>query len=124
MLRKVLLLLVVGTLLIGIQAYAKTFELSPAQMEEAKGGCWALCDNSYNCLGGIGCQAIWPNASKLLQPYLVYTCRPVLYNASCSIINPNAYCGKIIYYGDTITCNGEHIVYEENHYTGSCGLYP
>ena len=123
MLRSVLVLLVFGLLILSLQAYGQTIELSSAQMEEAKGGCWAVCDDAYNCLGGIGCQAIYPNASKLLQPYLVYTCRFILYPANCSNF-AYLYCGKVIYYADTTTCNGEHIIGEETHYTYGCGLYP
>jgi hypothetical protein len=108
MLKKVLLLLVVGMLLIGIQAYAKTFELSPAQMAATTGGNYfSDCNKQFNCLGhDAGCIS-QEGGSVLYQPYLHWQCGFTLAFKRCENFTGTVYCGQIREYYFNTTCGGE-----------------
>ncbi|MGB9608276.1 MAG: hypothetical protein ACPL7E_07040 [bacterium] len=125
MLRSVLVLLVFGLLILSLQAYGQTIELSSAQMEEAKGGCWAMCDKEKHCCDHIGCYYPGYPApySYLYQPYLHYVCSFSIYPASCSNLNPAMKCCTILIY-ELPGCNGEYWIGTQVLTEPGCGYYP
>ena len=120
MFRKVLLLLVVGMLLIGIQAFAQTFELSQAQMEDVKAGCWAMCDKVAD--RAMSC---WYspelNKSYEVKPVRHYVCSFSIWPANCSNF-ASLRGGEVWSY---VGKGCKDVPYQSGFWTEpGCGLYP
>jgi len=126
MLRKLVVLVLFGVLLVGGIAYSQPTVLSETQLEDTIGGCWAMCNAPTHCCEHTGCwYPGYPGPySYLYQPYYHYVCSLSLYPASCSNLpNSKLKCCTIIVY-ELPGCNGEYIIGTTTQYEAGCGLYP
>ncbi|MBC7328173.1 hypothetical protein H5T87_08690 [bacterium] len=125
MLRRLAVLVLFGVLLAGSIAFSQPIALSEVQMENAKAGCWAMCNTPKHCCDYEGCYYPGYPApySYLYQPYLHYVCSFSLYPASCSNINPNMKCCTILVY-ELPGCNGEYLIGYQVKSEPGCGYYP
>ncbi|MGB9606913.1 MAG: hypothetical protein ACPL7E_00115 [bacterium] len=108
--------------ILSLQAYGQTIELSPAQMEETKGGLWKMCDKVHNC--GQPClnDSIL-NKSYEVKPVNHYVCGISLCPANCSDF-ASLICGEVWTYVGLNCQSGGYHEPGANYTDKGCGLYP
>ncbi|MGC9004933.1 MAG: hypothetical protein ACP5KZ_09575, partial [bacterium] len=104
----------------------QTIELSPAQMEETKGGLFRDCNKQFNCLGhDAGCYKSGnpiEAAYVWYLPFLHWECGWAFTIKGCTNYQGYVYCGKVKGY-DNPDCGGVPQHEEEKYeYHDYCAL--
>jgi len=122
MLRKLVVLVLFGVLLVGGIAYSQPTVLSETQLEDTIGGWWKMCDKLDDCAQPCLYSSDL-NKSYETKPVYHYSCSFSIYPASCSDF-ADLICGEVwTYLSRDCTGNGYHA--PNAYFTEKgCGLYP
>ncbi|MBC7328176.1 hypothetical protein H5T87_08705 [bacterium] len=104
MLRRLEVLVLFSVLLAGSIAFSQPIALSESQMENAKAGCWAMCDKLYVCHQACTNIYVGRKSYEILGQDM-YQCSFSIWPASCSNLAQDFQCGTRYNYAD-YNCTG------------------